>query len=234
MQTDRSPQPINQSSAPNDELLTQPTTYHGAPAVDLLTTEEAAGCCRLYLARNDVHAPTLIQGDFMVCRPVARDQWASIAPDSLALLLMQYEAAEDGSWEPFQAHHVSRIVGNDPRGGGLLVLHDDPESMYDPAQTAAADLVEVYQITRTIRPIQASTIDSLYELDPIFAGQDANDPTTGAYIYSKAGELFQRIQEGTLTDKEASAEMRRLNALLKDSRKAVTTKRAEVKAGSRQ
>ncbi|SDX80842.1 hypothetical protein [Hymenobacter psychrophilus] len=143
-----------QPVALNDELLNQPTTYNGVPAVVLLTPEEAGSGCRLYLARNDVHAPRLLNGDYLVGRPLAREEWANVAADSFALLLVQVGAADDGSWEPFQAHHVARIVGNGLRyGGSLLSLQDDEASLPEPVETAAADLVEVYQVVRAIRPL---------------------------------------------------------------------------------
>ncbi|MBT2557560.1 hypothetical protein J7E24_07180 [Hymenobacter sp. ISL-91] len=145
---------ITQPVALNDELLTQPTNYSGCAAVGLLTPEEVVSGCCLYLARNDVHGPRLLAGDYLVCRPLVAEQWAGIATDSFALLLVQVGAADDGSWEAFQAHHVARIVGNGLRyGGSLLSLQDDEASLPEPVETAAADLVEVYQVVRAVRPL---------------------------------------------------------------------------------
>lgn len=136
------------------ELLTTPATYNGAPAVGLLTPEEAASGFRLYVTRNNAHAPALQIGDYLVARPLAPEQWAEISADSYCVLLRQYPADEEDGTEAFREHHVARIVSNGLRFGGVLLsFYDDTDSAPEATTTDPHDLVEVLHITRSIRPL---------------------------------------------------------------------------------
>lgn len=154
MQSAPTPAAITQHGTNTDELLTTPATYNGAPAVGLLTPEEAASGCRLYATRNNAHAPALQTGDYLVARPLAPEQWAAIPADSYCVLLRQYPADEEEGNEAFQAHHIVRTVGNGLRFGGVLLsFYDDTASAPEATTTAPHDLVEVLHITRSIRPL---------------------------------------------------------------------------------
>lgn len=154
MQSAPTPATGAQHGTYTDELLTTPTTYNGAPAVGLLTPEEAACGCRLYVTRNNAHAPVLLNGDYLVARPLAPEQWAAISADSYCVLLRQYPADEEEDSEAFQAHHIARIVGNGLRFGGVLLsFYDDTNSVPEAEPTDPHSLVEVLHITRSIRPL---------------------------------------------------------------------------------
>ncbi|RSK46107.1 hypothetical protein [Hymenobacter perfusus] len=154
METTPSPAAVTQPGTYTGELLTTPATYNGAPAVGLLTPEEAASGCRLYVTRNNAHAPAMQMGDYLVARPLAPEQWAEISDDSYCVLLRQYPADEEDGSEAFQAHHIARIVGNGFRYGGLLLsFYDDTDSVQEATETEAVDLLEVWHITRSFRPL---------------------------------------------------------------------------------